>query len=91
MTTSFITDQLSQELSLDDMKAISGGVAPLWVGVGFMGAVVTDQLLEHFTGKGLSEHWNEGVLSTADYVLGSDSNVAPREDGKGCTDRGLPL
>ena len=48
--------------------------------------------LEHFTGKGLSEHFDDAVQAGVEWLESEDGgNVAPTGDGKGCTDRDLPM
>ena len=80
MTTSCVTDQVNQELSLDDMQSISGGllVEACLVAGGFTVGLITDQVLEGTTGRGLSEHFGDAVEYVTDgindLVNGTDSN-----------------
>ena len=97
MTSSVINAPVGQELQLSDLQNISGGNAVLLVGSGVIwgagAAAVTDMLLEHHTGKGLGEHIGKAFEDAYDWATKSDDqcDVAPTGDGKGCTDRDLPM
>ena len=91
MTTSYITDQVDQELQLSDLQNINGGW--LQVLVGALGLYTADLWIEDLTGKDLKEHMDDGVRAVIDAVKDSDDpcsaggNVKSNGKGRGCTDR----
>ena len=92
MTTSFITDQIDQELQITDLQSMNGGSAPLILGLGAAGGlmigIAIDAVIEKETGKTILEHATDAVKS----VLKPDQcEVAPTGDGKGCTNRDWPV
>ena len=92
--TTCISDQASEELSLEALQCINGGwLAPLAAGAMLGGFFVfaADLVLEHTTGKGVSEHTSDAVGTAMDYWSGGGNSVAPTDDGKGCTDRDIPF
>jgi len=95
MTTSVIDAPVGQELQLSDLQNISGGGAHIFISgliVGGGTALMADMALDYYTGKGLGEHWVDAVGAATDWVNSQgDDNVAPTGDGKGCTDRDLPM
>ena len=95
MATSFITDQVDQELQLTDLQNMNGGTvgsflfgAGIIVGAG--GFLMADMILMEETGKGVGEHFVDAVGAASEWVK-DQCDVAPTGDGKGCTDRGLPF
>ena len=92
MTTSFVDAAVSQELQLSDLQNISGGIPALWAILGAEAALAADLLLEHHTGKGIGEHFSDAVEGAYEWATSEDEcSVAPTKDGKGCTDRDLPM
>ena len=93
MTTSVIDAPVGQELQLSDLQNISGGGVPLlWAMLGAEAALAADLLLEHHTGKGIGEHFSDAVEGAYEWATSEDEcSVAPTKDGKGCTDRDLPM
>ena len=94
MTTSVIDSAVGQELQLSDLQNISGGGAPLIL-AGMLGAEIAlgaDMLLEHYTGKGIGDRFIDAVGEAYEWATSEDEcGVAPTKDGKGCTDRDLPM
>ena len=96
MTTSFITDQIDQELQLTELAQMNGAmpaliVAGLAVGgfaAGYFGAEAYYWFEENR--EKIADDVSEAVH---DAISAEDDggNVAPTGDGKGCTDRGLPF
>ena len=100
MTTSYITDQIDQELELTDLQNMNGGVTGLEIGlaivIGAGAYAVADGASYVLTGKGITEHFMDASKDIYQDATGSSDqnnggNVAPTGDGKGCTDRGLPI
>ena len=95
MTFSVINAPVGQELQLSDLQNINGGGASLVVGgvlIGAGTALIADMLLEKSTGKGIGEHWIDACGKAVEWATSEDEgNVAPTGDGKGCTDRDLPM
>ena len=95
MATSFITDQVDQELQLTDLQNMNGGnVASVFFGAGIIigagGFLMADMILLEETGKGVGEHFIDAVGAASEWVK-DQTDVAPTPDGKGCTDRDLPF
>ena len=87
MTTStFIPETVDQELTLDSMKSINGGVAPVYMAFGFALGLVTDQALEHTTGKGLSEHFEDAVNGAVETLADGVDALVNGTDQTGDTD-----
>ena len=91
MTTSFITDQIDQELQLTDLQNLNGG-SPAIFGIGMIagigGGITLNFLVEELTGKGIVDHVADAVESS---LKPDQCEVAPTGDGKGCTDRDWPV
>ena len=96
MTSSVINAPVGQELQLSDLQNISGGGAHLVVGgviVGAGTALIADMLVEIHTGKSIGFHIGKAASDAYEWATKSDDqcDVAPTGDGKGCTDRDLPM
>ena len=99
MTTSFINDQVDQELQLIDLQNMNGGTVgsamiggALGVANGIAFTLLVDGGLRLSTGKGIWDHVVDAYNSSTESSDQNDGgNVAPTGDGKGCTDRGLPI
>jgi|TARA_B100000073_G_C23719293_1_gene567077 hypothetical protein len=95
MTTSYITDQVDQELQLADLQNINGGFLQYLVGA--LGLYAADIWIEEFTGKDIKEHVDDAGRAVIGYVKDSGDpcsaggNVKPTGDGRGCTDRNRPF
>jgi len=87
MTTStIIPENVDQELTLDSMKSINGGVAPVHMAFGFALALVIDQTLEHHTGKGLSERFDDAARGAAETLTDGVDALVNGTDQTGDTD-----
>ena len=99
MTTSFITDQIDQELQLTDLQNVNGGTGVELALAGLAGVGLfmwADLYLIETTGKGVTANIIDAAKdamnsSTDSSDQGDGGNVAPTGNGKGCTDRGLPF
>ena len=95
MTSSVINAPVGQELQLSDLQNINGGGASLVVGgvlIGAGTALIADMLLEKSTGKGIGDRFIDAVGEAYEWATSEDEcGVAPTKDGKGCTDRDLPM
>ena len=100
MTTSYITDQIDQELELTDLQNMNGGVTGLEIGlaiaIGAISYAAADAWSYTVTGKGITEHFmdaSKDIYQSATWSSDQNNggNVAPTGDGKGCTDRDWPV
>jgi len=88
MTTStIIPENVDQELTLDSMKSINGGVVHLQpIAFGFALALIIDQTLEHHTGKGLSERFDDAARGAAETLTDGVDALVNGTDQTGDTD-----
>jgi hypothetical protein len=70
MTTSFFSDQVDQELSLDDMKSVNGGL--LGMGFAAVGIVIATTMKDLLEGEELGTSLNEVI---DDVVGGGGGDV----------------
>jgi len=97
MTSSFINETTDQELSFHEMNHVSGG----WIrpALRFIANEGPDAAKFWYNfGKGVldGKDWDNAAYDAGEesgYVGGSSNtaSVAPGPDGKGCTDRNLPV
>ena len=80
MTTSFFSDQVDQELSLDDMKSVNGGLLGMgFAAVGIVIATTMKDLLEgEELGTSLSEVIDDVVGGGGGDVTSGDVDVVPK-------------
>ena len=90
MTTSFINEQVDQELSLGDMHSINGGFTGLDMFLaavaGGLAAIIIDQHLEYHTGKGISEHIDDANRAARETLADGVDALVNGTDQTGDTD-----
>ena len=91
--SSFISENPDQELSLDDLQNVNGGVFLLLLSALMPGvANAPGEGDDIYMKPSLWEIAKTGsTLGAPDGTQGGCTNVAPGPDGKGCTDRNLPF
>ena len=87
MTTSFINDQIDQELQITALQSISGGFNPVVVAaVSVYVALLTDAIVELETGKTIAQHAADGLKEMIDDAVeegGATGRVDVEQDGVG--------
>ena len=93
MTTSFVSENTDQELSIQDLQAANGGGVLLLLAALFPGvANAPDKGDDIYLKPSVWEVFKTGsTLGEPDGKEGGPAKVAPGPDGKGCTDRNLPF
>ena len=92
MSTSFISENTDQELSMEDLQGANGGVAMLILAALLPGvANAPDKCDDIYLKPSVWEvFWTGSTLGEPDGTEPGTCKVAPSPDGKGCTDRNLP-
>ena len=87
MTTSFINDQIDQELQIADLQSINGGILPYILAAEAVAFIlVADAVVNIETGKTIVQHACDGLKEMIDDAVeegGATGRVDVEQDGVG--------